>query len=90
LDLTHTSIHDVHYLKDVKELFGNCMIIGDKGYIGRPQQTNLFETAGIEPEVSMRSNQKEQKPGVWILKKVRKSIETVLSHLCDRIMMQRN
>ena len=30
LDLTPVSVHDVHYLKDVKELFGNCMIIGDK------------------------------------------------------------
>jgi hypothetical protein len=90
LDLTRASVHDVHYLKDVKELFGNCMIIGDKGYIGRQQQINLFETAGIELEVPMRSNQKEQKPTMWILKKVRKRIETVFSQLCDQFMMQRN
>jgi hypothetical protein len=90
LDLTRASVHDVHYLKDVKELFGNCMIIGDKGYIGRQQQINLFETAGIELEVPMRSNQKDQKPTMWILKKVRKRIETVFSQLCDQFMMQRN
>lgn len=51
LDLTMASVHDVHYLKDVKELFSNCMIIGDKGYISRQYQINLFETAGIELEV---------------------------------------
>lgn len=90
LDLTSASVHDVHYLKDVKELFSNCMIIGDKGYIGRQHQINLFETAGIELEVPLRSNQKEQKPTMWILKKVRKRIETVFSQLCDQFMMQRN
>jgi len=90
LDLTKASVHDVHYLKDVKELFSNCMIIGDKGYIGRQHQINLFETAGIELEVPLRSNQKEQKPTIWILKKVRKRIETVFSQLCDQFMMQRN
>ena len=90
LDLTKASVHDVHYLKDVKELFSKCMIIGDKGYISRQQQINLFETAGIELEVPLRSNQKEQKPTMWILKKVRKRIETVFSQLCNHFMMQRN
>jgi Transposase DDE domain len=90
LDLTKASVHDVHYLKDVKELFSNCMIIGDKGYIGRQHQISLFETAGIELEVPLRSNQKEQKPMMWFLKKTRKRIETVFSQLCDQFMMQRN
>jgi hypothetical protein len=90
LDLTRASVHDVHYLKDVQELFSNCMIIGDKGYIGRQHQINLFETAGIELEVPLRSNQKEQKPMMWFLKKIRKRIETVFSQLCDQFMMQRN
>jgi Transposase DDE domain len=90
LDLTKASVHDIHYLKDVKELFSNCIITGDKGYIGRQHQINLFETAGIQLEVPLRSNQKEQKPVNWILKKVRKRIETVFSQLCDQFMMQRN
>lgn len=90
LDLTRASVHDVHYLKDVKELFSNCLIVGDKGYISRQQQINLFETANIELEVPLKSNQKEQKPTMWILKKVRKRIETVFSQLCDQFMMQRN
>lgn len=90
LDLTKASVHDVHYLKDVKELFNNCMIIGDKGYIGRQHQINLFESAGIELEVPLRSNQKEQRPTMWILKNVRKRIETVFSQLCDQFMIQRN
>jgi Transposase DDE domain len=90
LDLTKASVHDIHYLKDVKELFSNCIITGDKGYIGRRQQINLFETAGIQLEVPLRSNQQEQKPVIRILKKVRKRIETVFSQLCDQFMIQRN
>ncbi|MEO7294149.1 MAG: IS982 family transposase [Ginsengibacter sp.] len=90
LDLTKASVHDVHYLKDVKELFSNCIITGDKGYIGRQHQINLFETAGIQLEVPLRNNQKEQKPVIRILKKVRKRIETVFSQLCDQFMIQRN
>ncbi len=90
LDLTKASVHDVHYLKDVKELFSNCIITGDKGYIGRQHQINLFETAGIHLEVPLRCNQKEQKPVIRILKKVRKRIETVFSQLCDQFMIQRN
>ena len=31
LDLTKASVHDVHYLRDVQELFSNCIITGDKG-----------------------------------------------------------
>lgn len=90
LDLTKASVHDVHYLKDVQELFSNCIITGDKGYIGREHQINLFETAGIQLEVPLRSNQKDQKSKMWILKKIRKRIETVFSQLCDQFMIQRN
>ena len=89
LDLTKASVHDVHYLKDVKELFNNCIITGDKGYISRQHQINLFETAGIQIEVPLRNNQTDQKPIIWILKKVRKRIETVFSQLCDQFMIQR-
>lgn len=90
LDLTKASVHDVHYLKDVKEMLSNCVITGDKGYIGKQNQIDLFETAGIRLEVPLRNNQKEQKPVIRILKKVRKRIETVFSQLCDQFMIQRN
>lgn len=90
LDITKASVHDVHYLKDVQQLFSNCIITGDKGYIGREHQINLFETARIQLEVPLRNNQKEQKPVIRILKKIRKRIETVFSKLCDQFMIQRN
>lgn len=42
-DLTKASVHDIHYLKDVKCNFQNCTIIGDRGYIGAAIQLDLFE-----------------------------------------------
>jgi hypothetical protein len=53
LDLTKASVHDILYLKDVKELFCNCIFIGDKGYISRQHQINLFETACIQLEMPL-------------------------------------
>lgn len=32
-DLTGASVHDIHYLKDIKELYQDCTILGDKGYL---------------------------------------------------------
>jgi hypothetical protein len=90
LDLTKASVHDIHYLKDVKEMFSNCIITGDKGYINKTEQINLFETAAIQLEVPLRNNQKEQKRVLPILRKVRKRIETVFSQLCDQFLIQRN
>ena len=49
LDLTKTSVHDVHYLKDINELFSNCIITGDKGYIGRQHQIDLSHNNGFKP-----------------------------------------
>lgn len=90
LDLTKASVHDIHYLKDVKENFNNCIITGDKGYISKTMQVDLFESAAIQLEIPMRSNQKESKPINRTFRKLRKRIETVFSQLCDQFMMQRN
>ena len=56
----------------------------------RLHQINFFQTAGIEQEVPLRSNQKEQKQMMWILKRIRKRMETVFSQLGDQFMRQRN
>lgn len=90
LDLTSASVHDIHYLKDVKQMFSHCFIAGDKGYVSKEQQIDLFVTKRIQLEVPLRNNQKEEAPVMPIMKKVRKRIETVFSQLCDQFMIQRN
>ena len=36
------SVHDIHYLKDVKVDYSNCTVIGDRGYISAQVQLDLF------------------------------------------------
>ena len=89
-DLTKASVHDIHYLKDVKVDYSNCTLIGDKGYISAWVQLDLFETANIRLEVPYRYNQKEWKPTFLAFAKARKRIETIFSQLCDQFMIIRN
>lgn len=50
----------------------------------------LWNEKRINLEVPYRNNQKDKKPGLYILRKIRKRIETVFSQLCDQFMIQRN
>ena len=89
-DLTKASVHDIHYLKDVKVDYSNCTVIGDRGYISAQVQLDLFETTNIRLEVPYRCNQKEWKPTFPAFAKARKRIETIFSQLCDQFMIIRN
>ena len=43
-DLSKASVHDIHYLKDVKELYQDCVLLGDRGYLSTDYQLDLFES----------------------------------------------
>ena len=58
-DIAKANVHDVNYLNDVKYGYHHCTIIGDRGYISKSIQLNLFEEAKIELEVPYRLNQKD-------------------------------
>lgn len=89
-DLSQASIHDIHYLKDIKNLYQDCTILGDKGYLSIDCQRDLFSSNSIDLEVPMRRNQKNYKPQAYIFRKSRKRIETLFSQLCDQFMIRRN
>jgi len=90
LDISKASVHDIHYLKDVKQQLSNCVLLGDKGYLSKVQQLDLFETAKIKLETPMRINQENYKKQPYIFRKSRKRIETLFSQLCDQFMIRRN
>lgn len=89
-DLTPASVHDIHYLKDIKLNHNSCTILADKGYLSVDYQRDLFSSNQIRLEVPMRKNQKDYKPQPFIFRKSRKRIETLFSQLCDRFMIRRN
>lgn len=90
LDISPASVHDLHYLKDIKTQFRDCHLLADKGYLSSAYQLNLFENYRIKLEVPMRKNQLGYQKQPFIPSKSRKRIETLFSQLCDQFMIRRN
>ncbi len=90
LELTPAAVHDIHYLKNIKNSFSSCVLIGDKGYLSAEYQLDLFTSNQIQMEVPMRINQTGYKKQSYLLRKTRKRIETLFSQLCDQFMIRRN
>ncbi|NAW50921.1 transposase, partial [Elizabethkingia argentiflava] len=78
-DVTQASVQDIHYLKDIKHLYQNCTILGDKGDLSIDYPRDLFTYNQINMEVPMRKNQHGYKPQPYIFRKSRKPIETLFS-----------
>lgn len=90
IDISPASVHDIHYLKDIKTQMKDCTLIADKGYLSAEIQLNLFETCNIKLTTPMRKNQHNYKQQPYVFKKSRKRIETLFSQLCDQFMIRRN
>ena len=90
IDISSASVHDIHYLNDIRQQFSNCIIIADKGYLSQPWQLELFTENNIELSTPMRNNQNNFKKYPYIFRKARKRIETLFSQLCDQFMIRRN
>lgn len=90
LDISPASVHDIHYLKDIKQQIKDCTLLGDKGYLSAEYQLDLFTKHNIKLEIPMRKNQKNYKDQPYIIRKFRKRIETLFSQLCDQFMIRRN
>jgi len=89
-DISKASVHDIHYLKDIKTQYRHCVILGDKGYLSADYQLDLFEECKITLAVPMRKNQRNYKPQPYPLKRCRKRIETLFSQLCDQFRIRNN
>ncbi len=90
LDITKAEVHDIHFLKNIKQQLSDCVVLGDKGYLSETIQLDLFQTVNIKIETPKRSNQKGAKKQPYIFRKSRKRIETLFSQLCDQFLIRRN
>jgi len=90
VDLSKASKHDLHYLQDIRDHYQDCVLIGDRGYLSHPLQTQLFDQHRIRLETPKRRNQTSYRPFNPMLRKARKRIETLYSQLCDQFMIRRN
>jgi len=90
LEITKAEVHDVHFLKNIKQQMSDCVLLGDRGYLSESIQLDLFRTVNIKLENPMRMNQKQYKPQPYIFRKSRKRIETLFSQLCDQFRIRNN
>ncbi len=61
IDISAASVHDIHFLKDVKTQMCDCLLLGDKGYLSQTIQIDLFNEVHIQLETPKRSLQKISK-----------------------------
>lgn len=91
MDISKASVHDIHYLNDIKYSgLTNCTLVGDRGYLSKTSQLDLFNTVKIQLKTPMRNNQKDKQPFEPVFRKCRKRIETLFAQLCDQFMLKRN
>ena len=90
LDITKAEVHDVHFLKNIKQQMSDCVLLGDRGYLSESIKLDLIQTVKVRLETPKRSNQKDYKQQPYIFRKSRKRIETLFSQLCDQFMIRRN
>lgn len=88
--ISPASVLDIHYLRVLPENLQDCDLIGDRGYISKQLQVDLFQTSNIRLQVPYRCNQKDYKPTNMAFATARKRIETVYSQLDDQFMLVRN
>lgn len=89
--ITQANVHDVRTLKDMTEGFiANSDLLGDKGYLAKDVQLNLFEQFAVKVITPLRNNQTG--PSQWNPKhrRIRKRIETTFSQFCDQFLIKRN
>ena len=90
LDITKAEVHDVHFLKNIKQQMSDCVLLGDRGYVSESIQLDLFQSVNIKLETPKRMNQKNYKPQAYVFRKSRKRIETLFSQLCDQFRIRNN
>lgn len=89
--LTQGNVHDIKMLKTLSEGFlNNSTVIGDKGYIGRNAQLELFQSSNIKVITPLRKNQIKLTEWNGQHRKDRKRIETMFSQFCDQFQIKRN
>ncbi len=89
-DFSPANVHDVNYLNDVKYDLKNCLLIGDRGYISKKFQVDLFNYSNIKLSVPMRKNQHDFVEFSKTKSKIRKRIETAISQLGGQFLVHIN
>lgn len=88
--ITKGNVHDINFLKQVKDLPVKKRILGDRAYISKTLQMDLFEQYKVTLKVPFRNNQHEYKKHPKRYKSTRQMVETFFAQMCDQLNLKRN
>jgi hypothetical protein len=88
--ITKGNVHDINFLKQVADLPSQKQIIGDRAYISKSLQMDLFEQYNVRLKVPFRNNQHDYKKHPRRYKSKRQMVETFFAQLCDQLNLRRN
>ena len=88
--ITKANVHDINFLKQVKELPAEKIVLGDRAYISKTLQMDLFEQYKVTLKVPYRNNQHDYKKQPKMYKSKRQLVETFFAQMCDQLNLKRN
>jgi hypothetical protein len=88
--ITKANVHDINFLKQVTNLPEKKKILGDRAYISKTLQIDLFEQYKVTLKVPFRNNQHDYKKHPKKYKSKRQMVETFFAQMCDQLNLKRN
>lgn len=88
--ITKGNVHDINFLKQINELPVHKQIIGDRAYISKTLQMDLFEQYKVKLRVPFRNNQHDYRKHPKKYKSKRQMVETFFAQMCDHLNLRRN
>lgn len=88
--ITKGNVHDINFLKQLENLPERKQLLGDRAYISKTLQMDLFDSYKIRLKVPFRNNQHDYKKHPKRLKSKRQMVETFFAQMCDHLNLKRN
>lgn len=88
--ITKGNVHDINFLKNIGKLPFKKQILGDRAYISRPLQMDLFERYKVRLRVPFRFNQHDYRKHPKKYRSKRQMVETFFAQMCDHLNLRRN
>jgi len=88
--ITKANVHDINFLKQIDNLPVKMEILGDRAYISKTVQVDLFYNHEVKLTVLFRQNQHDYKKYPRKNKSKRQMVETVFAQLCDHLNLKKN
>jgi hypothetical protein len=88
--ITKGNVHDINFLKQVENLPADKQLLGDRAYISKTLQMDLFDRYQVNLKVPFRNNQHDYRKHPQKYKSKRQMVETFFAQMCDQMNLRRN